>query len=341
MKNGDVMSKMKIIKDRTKFIILISIIVLVSIIFYAARPKSGSVPRNQNTSDEPLPVSLGPLGDLSKLNLTLECDLPSTPEYVPRLKVERISISNDTAEEIALNAFNFTKIEQIKKMRSGKLAVIEGTKRLYFYGLNDIYYQTLNDTTVVNEWTDAEIKSIADDFFDNLFEYWSVPTEADIELITIKPCCTTSYDDGTQIINQIGAIYNLKVNGIKLCGPGADFWVAIADNKVYDVELHMPSVSVEKYVEITSSPREAVNRFISGRYSTEELGFTPLYGPVPREGELIIKKIELSYFVDHRSDPPQTYLPLVYRIVGEIVGPDPFEAEITTMEFDELVLVGE
>jgi len=328
-------------EDRLKSIILLSAIIFVSILVYSASLMPGSVPPNQETSDSILPTSLSPLGDLSKLNLTLECDLPLTPEYVPQLKVERISISNDTAEEIALNAFNFTKIEQIKKMRSGKLAVIEGTKRLYFYGLNDVYYQTLNDTAVVDKWTEAEIKSITDDFFDNLFEYWSVPTEADIELITIKPCCTTSYDDGTQIINQIGAIYTLKVNGIKLYGPGADFWVAIADNKVYDVELHIPSVSVEKYIELTVSPQEAVNRFISGRYSTEKLGFTPLYGPVPREGELIIKKVELSYFVDYRRDPPQTHLPLVYRIVGEIVGPDPFEAEITTIEFDELVFIGE
>lgn len=331
------MIKMKIKKDSPKLIILLSIIVLVSIIFYSAKPKSGSVPRNQKTSDVPLPESLGPLGDLSKLNLTLECDLVSIPKYAPQLKVERISISNDTAEEIALNAFNFTKIEQIKKMRSGKLAVIEGTKRLYFYGLNDVYYQTLNDTTVVNKWTDLEIKSIADNFFDNLLEYWNVPTEADIILNTIKPCSTTFYDDGTQIINQIGVIYDVKVNGIKLCGPGADFWVAIAHNKVYDVELHIPSVSVEKYIEITLSPQEAVNRFISGRYSTEELGFSPIYGPIPKEGELIIKKVELSYFVDHRSDPPQTYLPLVYIIAGDIVGLDPFEAEIMTIEFYEII----
>jgi hypothetical protein len=66
---------------------------------------------NTVSSNGTIPAS-GPLGDLSRLNLTMKCDLPLTHEYVPRLKIERISITNSAAEEIAPNAFNFSEIKK-------------------------------------------------------------------------------------------------------------------------------------------------------------------------------------------------------------------------------------
>lgn len=108
-------------------------------------------PYENTTSSNGTITSSGPLGDLTKHNLTMNCDLPPTLEYIPRLKMERVPITNSAAEEIALNAFNFSDIKNIEWTSMGELAVIEGNKRLYFHGLNDIYYQTLSDKTVVEE----------------------------------------------------------------------------------------------------------------------------------------------------------------------------------------------
>ena len=280
----------------------------------------------------------GPLGDLSRLDLTMNCTLPSTLEYVPRLKIERIPITNSTAETIAVNAFNFSDIEKIEK-RTGSLAVVEGNKRLYFYGLNDIFYQTLGDKTVVEDWSEPEIRAIADEFLENLYNYWQVPTEAHIEFDTIRPSYVTVHEDGTEDVNKIGARYRVKVASIKLYGPGADFSLSIADGNVYDVELHLPSVFIEEYTDLPLSPQEAVDRFLAGNYSIEVLGFTTLYGAIPREGQLTIEKVELVYFIDHHSDPPQTYPPLCYMISGTIIGPAPFGDEIIRIDFHELIPV--
>ena len=332
---GDNMKRKSDFSQKT---LLISLVLLVIIIF-SIMTNSVPIVNEKKDQDPSLPVTLGPFGDLSKFSLSLKSDLPIMPEHVPRLKVERVPISNGTAETIAINAFNFTHIEKIEKKRTGSLAIIEGTKRLYFYGLNDIFYQTLNDTTIVNEWSDIEIKTIADDFFVKLYKYWRVPTEVKIEFNTIKPCYITVYDDGTKVVNKIGATYNVKLGDINLYGPGADFSLSIANGKVYDVELHIPSVSIKEYVDVSLSPQEAVNRFITGTYSTHELGYTELYGPVPKEGQVIIENVELVYYVDHHSDPPQTYLPLVYKISGNITVISPYEDKIISIDFHELIPV--
>jgi len=295
-------------------------------------------PYDNATSSNETTVS-GPLGDLSRLNLTMNCELPSTLEYVPRLKVERIPITNSTAETIAVNAFGFDDIEKMEKKRTGSLAVVEGNKRLYFYGLNDIYYQTLGDKTVVEDWSEPEIRAIADEFLENLYNYWQVPTEAHIEFDTIRPSSVTVHENGTRVVNKIGARYSVNVAGIKLYGPGADFGLSIADGQVYDVELHIPSVFIEEYTALPLSPQEALDRFLVGNYSIEELGFTTLYGAIPREGQLTIEKVELVYFIDHHSDPPQTYPPLCYMISGTIIGPAPFGDEIISIGFHELIPV--
>jgi hypothetical protein len=269
----------------------------------------------------------------------MKCDLPSALEYVPRLKIERIPITNRVAEEIALNAFNFSDIEKIEITSMGNLAVIEGNKRLDFFGLNDIYYQTQGDKTIVKEWSEPEIRAIADEFLENLYNYWQVPTEAHIEFDTIKPSSVTVHGDGIEVVRKIGAKYSVKMADIKLYGPGADFGLSIADGKVYDVELHIPSIFVEEYTDLPLSPQEALDRFLAGNYSIEELGFWPLYGPIPREGQLTVEKVELVYFIDYLSDPPQTYPPLCYMISGAIIGPAPFEDEIIRIDFNELIPV--
>lgn len=294
-------------------------------------------PYENTTSSNGTISASGPLGDLSRLNLTVNCDLPSTLEYVPRLKIERIPVTNGTAEEIALNAFNFSDIDKIEITSMGSLAVIEGNKRLYFYGLNDIYYLTLKDKTVVEEWSEPEIRTIADEFLENLYNYWQVPTEAHIEFNTIRPCYVTIHQDGTEDINKIGAFYSVKIAGIKLYGPGADFGLSIADGQVIDVELHIPSLFIEEYTDLPLSPQEALERFLAGNYSIEELGFTNIYGAIPREGQLTIERMELVYFIDHHADPPQTYPPLCYMISGTIIGPDPLEDEIKRIDFHELI----
>ena len=221
----------------------------------------------------------------------------------------------------------------------GSLAVVEGNKRLYFYGLNDIYYHTLGDKTVVEDWSEPEIRSIADEFLENLYNYWRVPTEAHIEFNAIRPCYWTVHEDGTTDVNKIGARYNVKIGDIKLYGPGADFSLSIANGIVYDVELHIPSVFVEVYTDLPFSPQEALERFLIGNYSIEELGFWPLYGAIPREGQLTIERVELVYFIDHHRDPPQTYPPLCYKISGTIVGQD-LEGMIRRIDFHELMPVG-
>ena len=297
------------------------------------------LPYENTFSPNETTAAQGPLGDLTRLNLTMNCDLPPTLEYVPWLKMERIPITNSKAEEIALNAFNFSDIEKIETTNMGSLAVVEGNKRLYFYGLNDVFYLTLGDKTIVEEWSEPEIRTIADEFLKNLYNYWRVPTEAHIEFNAIRPCYWTVHEDGTRDVNKIGARYNVKIGDISLYGPGADFGLSIANGIVYDVELHIPSVFIEEYTDLPLSPQEALDRFLAGNYSIEVLGFTTLYGAIPREGQLTIEKVELVYFINHHSDPPQTYPPLCYMISGTIIGPDPVGDEIISRGFHELIPV--
>lgn len=295
-------------------------------------------PKPTKTGDEDsiLTETSGPLGDLSNFNLTIECDFPKVPETAPKLRVEKIPISEEQAELIAKNVFGFEKIDEIEEIKESPwegLIIREDNRELMFFGLTDFFYDELHTEFVVVEWSDEDVKAIADELLAELDEYWQFPTEVEVAFRGVYPAAISTYSDGREEINMIGVIYEPKVSGISLYGPGADFCIGIAEGKVIEAELHKKAVTIVGNVSITVSPKEAIDKLLSGKSAQRALGFETLYGLLPKEGEVIIKRIELVYFADVWYKSTINYLPLVYRIDGKIIGP--IEGELVEKGFVE------
>ena len=307
--------------NRTKLITIL-LFIIVTLIVLGSNVSLFDTPNIEN--DIPNIESLGSSSGASGYSLTVNCEISGMPKYASLLRLEKNPITNTTATTLAFKAFNFPKIDEYRKKPADCLVLTYDNNFLEFFGLSDIYLDKVNYTSVVSEWSENEIKSIADKFINNLGIYWDLDTPIEVRFNKIAPYRITIHGNGSTTIRSIGVWYSLYANDIILKGPGSDYYLVIADNKVIEAELHKPIISIERDVEIKISPEAAIETLITGRFGDDNFKYPKLYGPLPKTGQIIIDNLELVYFVDFLSLEPQTYLQLAYNIQGKLIGPDPF-----------------
>lgn len=272
------------------------------------------------------------LSNHSEYVVSIGCELEDAPEALPVLRRLSIPVSREQAEEIALDVFNFTKIDEIKNIPWGGLELSDEDRRLEFFGLHDVYYHELNARYTVRDWSEEDMIAIAEGFLSRLEEHWN-PTVVERSLGGVAPS-HVSESGGLTTVRELGVRYNLSVQGTPLHGPGADFVVGIADGRVISAELHMPALNVEGYDEVTVSPREALEKALSGESAQSQLGFQ-VSCIRPATGTLNISDVDLFYYTDFHGN--QTYLQPVYYIKGVLQGPMPGDEEIAQTEFHEFI----
>jgi hypothetical protein len=272
------------------------------------------------------------LSNRSVYVVSIGCELEDAPETLPVLRRLSIPVSREQAEAIALDVFNFTKIDEIKNIPRGGLELSDDDRRLEFFGLHDVYYHELKARYTVRDWAEEEMIAIAEDCLSRLEEHWE-PTVIERALGGVVPS-HVSVLGGLTTVRELGVRYNLSVQGTSLHGPGADFVVCIADGRVIRVELHMPALKVEGYDEVTVSPMEALEKALSGESAQSQLGFQVICIR-PATGTLNISDVDLIYYTDFHGN--QTYLQPVYYIKGVFEGPMPGDEEIAQTEFHEFI----
>jgi hypothetical protein len=248
--------------------------------------------------------------ELIGYNVTLNCSLPKVPEEAPVLMVHKIPVNQSVAVEIATNVFGFEEIDGVEGLVKRGLTVKSGDKRLEFFSLHDIFYNEIGNLYTIGEWSESEMHEIANELLERLYDYWGTSELIEFSLHRVGPS-SISIVDGFTTIHEIGVFFRQTVHGIELWGPGADFGVRIADDRVVGVELHRPVLTIEGYAEIKVSPMEAIKRAMSGESAMHELGFEIL-GNTARN--LTISDIRLLYYSDFLGN--QTHLPLVYCLKG-------------------------
>lgn len=248
--------------------------------------------------------------ELIGYNVTLNCSLPRVPEEAPVLRLHKIPVNQSVAVEIATNVFGFEEIDGVEGLVKGGLMVKSGDKRLEFFSLYDIFYYEIGNRYTIGEWSESEMLEVANELLERLYDYWGTSELIEVSLHRVGPS-SISIGGGSTTIREVGVFFRQTVYGIELWGPGADFGVRIADDRVVDVELHRPVLTIEGYAEIKVSPMEAIKRAMSGESAQHELGFQIL-GSTARN--LTISDIRLLYYTDFLGN--QTYLPLVYCLKG-------------------------
>ncbi len=302
-----------------------------------SEPQQSPEVHEESSTEEVNIEALSPFGGLSQYDLVLDYKLLERQINPSSLSIKPISLANETAKDIGINVFQMPEVAVIKKMPWDGLLLKQDNKKLTFFGLNRIYYTEVDLKTVVESWDEEEVLQIAEEFLRNLSVYWQYESEVTYQLNSIHPSWNTTKIDPvtkteTEITRAIGVSYRLYVDGIELVGPGADFSIWVADDRVIDVELHRPSIAVSEEMTNIKSQEEALEYFIQGKSDAASIGFQVLYPIIPREGTCTISSVKLVYYIGF-SKEPQLTIPLLYEIRGTLSYNDPIDAEAKTFEF--------
>lgn len=281
--------------------------------------------------------ALSPFGGLSTYNLVLNYEPLEMLKNPSNLSIEHLSLSNETALDIGINVFQMPQLAVIKKMPWDGLLLKQENKELTFFGLNRIYYSEVGIKPVVESWDEERVLQIAEDFLRNLSVYWQYESEVTYQLDSIHPSWNTTRINPvtkteTEITRAIGVSYRLYVDGIELVGPGADFSIWVADDRVIGVEINRPSIAFGEGTTNIKSQEEALEYFIQGKSDAASIGFQMLYPVIPREGTCTVSSVKLVYYIDF-SKVPQKTIPLLYEIRGTLSYIDPIDAESRAFEF--------
>ena len=265
-----------------------------------------------------LPQTVNPL--IGNLTLVLECSLPEVPTTVPRLKVTEPTIDEETARVIAEKVFGLS----VDSDLHGSFSFLDkhNGKTLYLSGMSSLLYfddSHRRSGAIPSLPSAEEAVSIAYNFLEKLRKLFPKPEDAQIILGEVfeAEISILSLPDGTEIgkiVYSIGVSFRQELYGIRLWGPGADLSIWVANGKVVNAEIRQKWTHVDGYIEIILAPEEALKKLL--RWET--FGPQPLVGPLPTEGEIRIKSMELVYYADLPS--MQSYLTPCYRITCEVVG---------------------
>lgn len=262
------------------------------------------------------------VGSIGNLKVRLECDFPKVPAAVPRLKVTEPTLSEEQARLIAQNVFGFNVDSEAVPSPPETLFLKDGNKTLLFIGMSALLYSETRQYGEVIPTPQLpspdKAKSIAYGFSEKLRKFYPAPPNLQItfEKIAEGDKTVTHSPNGTvikEVVHSLIVNFDLELYGIELWGSGADFDVAVADGRVVGVEIHQKWTEVDGNIQVTVSPDEALEKFLRREFTGPER-----LEPLPTEGELVIKSIDLIYWADLPGT--QTHLPLLYRFECEVIG---------------------
>lgn len=279
--------------------------------------------------------------DLSGYEVIVNCSLTMITDSPSLVKISYPPVDNNTATEIGKTAFGLSEVVVVKRIPWDGILLRQQNKEIEFFGINRIYYNEEYTNPVIEEWNEKDVLDVAEKFLSELNYYWEYESQVTAELSSIKPACITieidpETNEETEIIRAIGVNYQLNVDGIDLMGPGADFSIWVANNRVISAEIHKPAITKTEATVKVKSPEEALDDFLTGKGKPANLGFESLYPPIAKEGTCTIYSVKLGYYVDFSREYPES-APLLYKIAGSLSYKDD-EGEDISLDFVEYQL---
>ncbi len=259
--------------------------------------------------------------------------LPTVPNQVPVPRVTQIPIPRAVAEEMAVNVFGFEAPYEVEGQVNPSIR--KGDRRLEFTTHYDMLYHT--DPGSYNDWSESEVLRAAENFLSKLERYWVDPTPLNYTIKSVGPSHISSGSTFGTTIREVAARYQLTLGGIPIYGPGADFKINVCRGEVSGCEIRRPVVSIEEYVDVTVTPREAIQLMLRGESATPELGFEVIQ-ILPHGSELTINDVTLVYYTGTPGNQDRLIPVYVIRGVAHI---DPVVFGEETSSFHKYIFATE
>jgi hypothetical protein len=170
------------------------------------------------------------------------------------------------------------------------------------------------------------------EFINKLRGFYPFPSEVSLTLTEIREGDITIFEmpNGTvtgRIVHNVIVSFKQQIYGLNLEGPGADFYIKVADNRVVDIEFQQKWTMLDGYVKISVSSKEALQKLARSKlFIQPKESISP---PGLKEGKLIINKVYLAYWAEIPGRGPSHLIPVYCFdvIVSGLVDGKPYTGE--------------
>lgn len=269
------------------------------------------------------------LGALTNYTLVLNCNLSSSIESKPILAKIKQPISEEKAEQIAMEVFGMDPPQLIQSTDT-QLSAKSGDKELHFYGLDHVYFE--GKRLYFRDWNESLVQQSADRFLQKVNELWGNYTNVDYSLRSIEPSSTSWSTYSGKSHRGIGVYYQLRYKDSLLFGKNAEFGLDFNPVNLSRATIKLPFLSEVQKQNASISPRQALDLFISGEAHTNLLGYCTDYGCIPPTGVCIIDGVDTGYYLDQGPHSTPYYI-----VHGRLISYEPEEDDIQTTTFHEYI----
>lgn len=316
----------KMLKNSLYLTATVLLLILVSNVYYPHNEEQ-QVESKQGSSTYGVDQS----NHLEKFDLN--CTLP-TQTSIPRIIVHRVPITVEEAREFALTFTDMVSVSDVQEKSDKEYFIMSGSNALTICGKNNFLYTRLGTKPVMKEWSEEEIRQIADEFKDRLLDY--LPESNVFVSFDRIGVSWRSMVEGKTIIRTVSVRYKLTVGDIRIVGNGADFSIEICNSTIYGFDVHLPFVSEEGVTVITVTPLEALDKITSRKTLVGE--FAALNSSGEYAIESVIKEFKLMYYYDFLTEKEIEELQPVYYIYGVNIIKNKITGEISKEDkFIELI----
>jgi len=240
----------------------------------------------------------------------LECPLPEMAKEVPRLKVVYDDVGAEEAMNLAKEVFGFIgDVKEIEDSEVGGLKVVDSKKELELYSSGAIIFwnreENFSPLHVPDLPSNEEAACIAENLIRRMEELGLIPPGIELQFEGVRPDDViigpiSENSEKKTIIGSLGAFYRLTYKGFRIWW--GDVHISIGENgKILLFKGPWKRIEENGYTTITVTPKEALKRLKSGRFS--------LLREFPEKA--VVKGIELAYYCGRAHDKLD-YLTPVY-----------------------------
>jgi hypothetical protein len=276
-----------------------------------------------NPPPSQLPTVLSAYGNLTKYNLIMNCSLPEKLDSAPFLVQYNVTTTEAQAKEIAREVFGMKNVTVLESMYRGEitLATEDMGKILEVHGLNTLFYSNPSSNV---EKSNGSIREIADDFTKKLDEYLVFDTDITRNFSSIQPSgwSTETSLNGTIISTKITSYsvgYSYYIDKVPIVGGAASFCYFFQGKTIDMAKLRIPIVKIAGVQNVTVTPSQALQNFISGLGVSSNVVPTTMTGFLPETGRCIVNGVRLVYYSDWSFKKQYSRYPiLLYEISGKL-----------------------
>ncbi|MCX6648208.1 MAG: hypothetical protein NTV61_02300 [Candidatus Bathyarchaeota archaeon] len=271
-------------------------------------------------------------GDLTRYNITIDCDLSSRTTRAPVISYTDAPMTEEQLRTIAADLFGMNAPEKIDDNPPDGIWLKQTHRDIRLNGQRVVYMASaLIEPFEIQDWDQAEVRRIADEVIASMEPYWGLPTDAIRRVSFIGP---TAWHNSDKWIMEFSVRYVWSVQGIDIVGNGCTVSVSHTGDVVVAI-YNEPAVYVVGEQRVTVTEEDAVAHFIKGQGINSVLGVPRMMCIPPETGSVVINDVGLVYY-PLRSPDGDVEEVLVYRIEFEMFSGQALgdESVLTAVEYE-------